>query len=70
MQRSDLSAFNFSADSLGELRGRGYSGGSACILLGNYAQSAAALFYRPDGPSSAASAAESTPPPRRGTACP
>ena len=56
VQRVDLSAFNFSADSLGELRGRGYSGGSACILLDNYEQSAAELFYRPDGPSSAAGA--------------
>ena len=52
----DLARYNFSSSSLGKLRGRGYSGGSACILLNNYEDSPAELHYRPAGHSSAAGA--------------
>ena len=53
----DLAAHGFtSARDLGELRGRGYSGGSACIEVNVFEPSAAELFYRPDGPSSVAGA--------------
>ena len=52
----DLTQYNFTSDSLGKLSGRGYSGGSACILTANYEPSAAELFYRPDGASSLAGA--------------
>jgi hypothetical protein len=52
----DLTQYNFTTDSLGKLSGRGYSGGSACILTANYEPSAAELFYRPDGAGSAAGA--------------
>lgn len=52
----DLARYNFSSSSLGKLRGRGYSGGSACILLNNYENSPAELHYRPAGPASSAGA--------------
>lgn len=52
----DLGAYNFSAANLGELSGRGYSGGSACIDVDNFEPSAAELFFRADGPASAAGA--------------
>jgi parallel beta-helix repeat protein len=52
----DLAKYNFSADNLGKLKGRGYSGGSACILLNRFESSAAELFYRPNSTRSTASA--------------
>ena len=52
----DLAQYNFTSASLGRLSGRGYSGGSACILTANYEPSAAELFYRPDGLGSSAGA--------------
>ena len=52
----DLTKFNFSSANLGHLSGRGYSGGSACILVNNFEVSAAELFYRPAGARSAAGA--------------
>eukprot|EP00039_Didymoeca_costata_P032638 m.38652 g.38652 ORF g.38652 m.38652 type:complete len:749 (+) comp9460_c0_seq1:108-2354(+) len=42
----DLGQYNFTKETLGNLTGRGYSGGSACILLNNFEESAAELFYR------------------------
>ena len=57
----DLSRYNFSSANLGELRGRGYSGGSACIDLDNFEPSAAELFYRPPGPASTAGEKSSGP---------
>ena len=50
----DLKLYNFSAANLGKLSGRGYAGGSACILVDNFEVSAAELFYRPSGARSAA----------------
>jgi parallel beta-helix repeat protein len=52
----DLSKYNFSADNLGKLKGRGYSGGSAAILLNRFESSAAELFYRPNSIRSTAGA--------------
>jgi hypothetical protein len=52
----DLKTYNFTAVNLGKLSGRGYSGGSACILVDNFEPSAAELFFRPAGASSAAGA--------------
>lgn len=52
----DLTKFGFTSATLGKLSGRGYSGGSACILVQNFESSAAELFYRPHGASSAAGA--------------
>ena len=57
----DLKPLNFSSASLGTLKGRGYAGGSACILLNNYESSPAELFYRPPGPASNAGARSSGP---------
>ena len=42
----NLKALNFTTASLGVLKGRGYAGGSACILTNNYESAAAELFYR------------------------
>lgn len=45
VQTVDLGKYNFT--DLGKLTGRGYSGGSACILVNNFQESAAELFFRP-----------------------
>ena len=45
----DLKQYNMTTDTLGKLSGRGYSGGSACILINNFEKSAAELFYRAPG---------------------
>eukprot|EP00912_Choanoflagellata_sp_UC4_P001331 UC4_evm1s818 len=42
----DLSSLNFTTANIGELKGRGYAGGSGCILVDNYESAAAELFYR------------------------
>lgn len=42
----DLKILHLLANDTGVLRGRGYSGGSACILLNNFEPSAMELFYR------------------------
>ena len=55
-QKVDLTKFGFTSATLGELKGRGYSGGSACIDVDNFETSAAELFYRPASASSAAGA--------------
>lgn len=57
----DLSHYNFTSENLGRLRGRGYSGGSACIDLNNFEPSAAELFYRPPGTTSMAGVKSSGP---------
>lgn len=44
----DLHQYGFTSPSqLGQLTGRGYAGGSACIEVNNFMPSAAELFYRP-----------------------
>jgi hypothetical protein len=60
LQKVDLRQFNFTAETLGVYRGRGYAGGSACILLNNFEASPAELFYRPAGPSSTAGSRSSS----------
>ena len=45
----DLTKYGLSSATLGVLKGRGYSGGSACIEVTNFEASAAELFYRPGG---------------------
>ena len=45
----DLRKYNMTTDTLGKLSGRGYSGGSACILVNNFEKSATELFYRAPG---------------------
>ena len=45
----DLTAYNFTTSTLGHLSGRGYPGGSGCILVDNYELSGAELFFRPEG---------------------
>lgn len=42
----------------GTLKGRGYAGGSACILVNNFESSALELYYRPEVSSNTASAAQ------------
>jgi len=42
----DLTAYNVTT---GTLRARGYSGGSACIVINNFEPSAAELFFLPGG---------------------
>ena len=59
VQTVDLKPLKFTSANLGTLKGRGYTGGSACILLNNYESSAAELFYRPPGPNSIAGARSS-----------
>eukprot|EP01043_Picozoa_sp_COSAG02_P005841 COSAG02_NODE_161_length_32629_cov_10.363142_9_plen_428_part_00 len=61
VQTVDLKPLKFTSASLGTLKGRGYTGGSACILLDNYESSPAELFYRPPGPNSIAGARSSGP---------
>ena len=53
----DLSTYGFSAANLGRLRGKGYTGGNACIVTNNYIPTAAELTYRPGGAASVAGAA-------------
>jgi hypothetical protein len=55
----DLMPYNFSSSTLGQLRGRGYTGGSACILLNNLEASQAELFFRPGSAASLAGARSS-----------
>ena len=61
VQTVDLKPLKFTSASLGTLTGRGYTGGSACILLDNYESSPSELFYRPPGPNSVAGARSSGP---------
>ena len=58
-ERRDSRVIPRQTASLGRLKGRGYAGGSACILLNNFESSPAELFYRPPGSLSSAGARSS-----------